>query len=155
MAKWKRKENRNQQRGQRDHGIAEIVRQDFPDKKISFKRQYSNKLSDVIFEFARPMLELCHSIEQEKNAIGLMIILWNAANIPELSTEELFGMLSNLIGKADPDLLQEMKEIAHEYILRKDQFFADDKRLVESYNLTNTKEGLHLEVAYRDPNRDK
>lgn len=80
-----------------------------------------------------------------------MIILWNAANIPELSTEELYGMLSNLIGKSDPDLLQEMKEIAQEYILRKNQFFADDKRLVESYNLTNTKEGLHLEVAYRDP----
>ncbi len=151
MAKWKRKENRNQQREQRDHGIAEIVRQDFPDKKISFKRQYSNKLSDAIFGFARPILELCHSFEQEKNAIGLMIILWNAANIPELSTEELYGMLSNLIGKSDPDLLQEMKEIAQEYILRKNQFFADDKRLVESYNLTNTKEGLHLEVAYRDP----
>ena len=155
MAKWKRKENRYQQREQRDHGIQEVVRQDFPDKNISFKRQYTNKLSDVLVEFARPMLELCKSFEQEKKAIGLVILIWNAANIPELSTEELYGMLTDLIGKADPELLQEMKEIVHVYLSRKNQYFADDKRLVESYNLTNTKEGLHLEVAYRDPDRDR
>lgn len=154
MAKWKRKENRNQQREQRDHGIQEIVRKDFPEKTFTFKRQHTNKLSDVLIEFARPMLEHCHSYEQEKKAIGLLILVWNAAIIPEMPSEELAGMLGDLIGRDDPELMQDMDEIIHDYIDRKNQLFADDKRLVESYNLTDTKEGLHLEVAYQDPERD-
>lgn len=150
MAKWKRKENRNQQREQKDHGIQEVVRKEFPEKTISFKRQHSNKLSDALIEFGKPMLEQCRSNKQEKKAMGLLVFIWNAANMPEFSTEELSDMLGDLIGKGDPELLSDMNEIVHEYIVRKNQFFADDKRLVESFNLTHTKEGLHLEVAYRD-----
>ena len=152
MAEWKRREKRDQQRlsEQKSHGIEAIVQRDFPDKKYTFKRQETNKLSDVLIKFAGPMLEVCNTFEQEKQAVGLLIIVWNADNIPELSTNRLKSMIDDFMGDNDAETKQAIVEIVQNYLNRKNAVFADDKRIVESYNLTDTREGLHLEVAYRD-----
>lgn len=59
-------------------------------------------------------------------------------------------MIDDFMGDNDAETKQAIVEIVQNYLNRKNAVFADDKRIVESYNLTDTREGLHLEVAYRD-----
>jgi hypothetical protein len=40
-------------------------------------------MSQVIWDFAAPLLETCHDLDSEKKAISLAIFIWNASLLPE------------------------------------------------------------------------
>jgi hypothetical protein len=59
------------------------------------------KMSEVIFQYAEPLLEITHNKEQEKKVLAIAMILWNYALMPgELKSEQLIE-IEKLFGIPD------------------------------------------------------
>jgi hypothetical protein len=118
-----------------------------PDSK--FIRKYNgNKLSDVINEFAEPLLEKCSSFREQEKMLSLSILVWNMCVTPQEVADNIKKDLHEKICKGDKQTIKDMEEILQYLIVRKNSLYKDDKRFVISYNITKIKDGLHLEVAY-------
>ena len=118
-----------------------------PDVKFIWKDD-GNKLSDVISDFAGPLLEKCLSFKNQEKMLSLVILVWNMCVVPQKEADKLKEDLHEGICKGDNQSIKDMDEIMGYLIARKKRLYKDDRRFIVSYNITNTKNGLHLEVAY-------
>ena len=107
-----------------------------------------NKLSDVIVDFAKPLLTKALVPNQEEKAISIAILVWNMCIVPDKMMAELRAKLHESIGKGDKQAIDDMNEVVDFLVKRKNLLYGDDKRFILSYNITNIKKGIHLEVAY-------
>jgi len=114
------------------------------------------KMSEVIFKYAEPFLELTHNKEQEKKALAIAMILWNYAVMPgELESEQLKD-LKKMIGIPDGEKdADALKYVVDFMMKRKKTEFPDVHRIVLNYDITETPEGLYLNVVSHVPDPEK
>jgi len=118
-----------------------------PDAKVVWHND-GNKLSDVIDDFAKPLLEKCSDFAAQKQMRTFAMLAWNLCVAPKSEADKLKEKLYKDVCKNDAQAVKDMNEVMDYFIARKEHFFKDDKRFIVSYSITNSKDGLHLQVAY-------
>lgn len=116
-------------------------------------RNFTNarKMSEIIIEFAEPLLQEADSFESRKTALSMAIFAWNLSMMPDYQTriDELCGAKSDRKAKRkeapfDFELLGAMSLL----VRRKQELYSDVRRLVVDYDVVDTGEGrLHLNVV--------
>jgi hypothetical protein len=101
------------------------------------------KMSEIILEFAAPMLDIAPDDDAFQGALSTAIFAWNLACLPAHERKEfLTKALSDLETKdGDPRIFKKMIE---ELIQRKNYLYPDVKRFIFDYELTETYDGNHL-----------
>ncbi len=105
-----------------------------------------DKMSEVLLDFAKPLLELTADRHFDK-VIVLAIACWNATLLPEEDQEAAINEVIHIFsssGTRDVDLAKEAVQILLE---RKRRYFPDNKRLIADYRISHSKDQMHLMVA--------
>ena len=131
--------------------LIERVRRSMPDKPIKALQNPDGleKMSEVLKDFAQPWLDLARTEEECARVIGLAIIAWNLALMPE---EERFTDFDSqsLAALGEPGL-----ELLRFMIGRKLALFEGYNRPILDYELTGNGDKLRLNVVSGVPNPEK
>jgi hypothetical protein len=108
------------------------------------------KISESFLRFAAPLLHDLPSEAPEHRArevLWISFTAWNAVVFADvLSDDRYLDEVRRLVAdKPETALLME------QLIARKRAFFADDERLIGSWEVTRTEDGINLRADARDP----
>jgi hypothetical protein len=102
------------------------------------------KMSDIIIQFIKPYNDLAQTYEAQMKLVTVAIIAWNASLLPEDKARAMIDrVLDNLPlaeGEHTMDVIKQLME-------RKKRYFADYKRPVMDFQLTEDEDEFHLSVA--------
>ncbi len=118
--------------------------------RVGYRVKGGDKLSTKLIDFVAPFCEEDMAGERYKKLIVLAVVAWNACILPEAQREELLAQSINIMAGSGGGEQQRRKDAEETFALlmrRKEQYFADDKRFIVSYQLTETDEGYYLSVA--------
>jgi len=106
------------------------------------------RMSEVILEFAEPLLEQCKDEKSAAGATGLAISVWNLSLLPEKSQgQEIIKMCSELTGSDDPKDYDELMDFAKVLLERKKKYYSDNKRAIANYQISGSGKNRRLDVA--------
>jgi hypothetical protein len=119
-----------------------------PDNEIILASPKKGKMSDIIFEFAQPLLKSASSAKEDKMAIHMAIIGWNLALLPkDLQSDHIKKITKNLNPSGpSKSFSDDAHEVFNFLIARKKSLFPKINRLVLDFDLVDTPDGLHLNV---------
>lgn len=104
------------------------------------------KMSEVLKEYASPLLKEAKDINSVQVAVAMASICWNIASIPEEKQEELTTDVLTKISKISGDY-KTSKEIMEMLIDRKKTFFSNYNNLILSHKVVPLSDGgYHLTV---------
>jgi hypothetical protein len=104
-------------------------------------------MSEVLLEFAEPLLDGSEDNEQFRAAIALAGLCWNLSLMPP---DEQVAELHNIVkqvGEREAFWGRGIREIVLTLVDRKKAFFPDDNRLVLNYEFVEEKTGPRFLVA--------
>lgn len=106
------------------------------------------KMSAVLAHFVAPYPEFATTYETYHWLVGVAIIAWNAAVMQASGRPDfLQESMKNAMLPEDRQVREDFLAIIHELMQRKARYFADDRRLIVKYRVSNAKDGYHLSVA--------
>lgn len=108
------------------------------------------KMSEVILDFAEPLVAAARTGEDFRKAIAIAIIFWDIALQPEEEHEELLGDAIRDLGEAaenDPAAITYFEAVGRALLLRKKVLFPDIKRAVLGYEVVGEGDSLQLLVT--------
>jgi hypothetical protein len=111
------------------------------DAKIVVQPSGQTKMSEVLLEFVEPYSQYWKTKEELNKLLGMAVIAWNAALLPENERKEI---IENALKAVPPEIRQDMKAIVDGMIQRKDKHFAHNKRFIVNYQVTMTREGPYV-----------
>jgi hypothetical protein len=117
-------------------------------RPITWVTKPAEKMSKVIVDFAEPLLDQVEDDRAARITLGMAIVAWNAALLPDTEREEVMApFLRNLEGEAGSLLAKEADQVFHMLLERKRALFADNARAILGYEIVEGGEGLRLNVA--------
>ena len=107
------------------------------------------KMSEVLMEYIEPFLEDTDTYEECSNLLEIAVMSWNMALVSEEERQEL---LKKLFPGDSSDLEEiedekEVQRLIQKLIKRKLKFFAEEKRFVKDFKLTQNAGRFHISVA--------
>jgi hypothetical protein len=105
------------------------------------------KMSGVILQFIEPYRWLAEDFGGMQRLVMLAVVAWNAAVFDALGQP---GFVDQMIASAlppDEAFRRDFRQVVNDLIQRKQQHFADTRRIIVSYKLTETQGDYHLAVA--------
>ncbi len=119
----------------------------FKDQKIVFQSS-PEKMSEVLLEFIEPYQQYADTSQAMEKLIALAIVAWNVALLEGTERQELLdSSVAAILEAAGEESKDDLLDILDAMIRRKDRFFADNKRFILHYHLSEDKQGFHLSVA--------
>ncbi|MBF0345032.1 MAG: hypothetical protein HQL06_12485 [Nitrospirae bacterium] len=116
-------------------------------KSVDPPDEQDEKMSDLIMEYAEPMLEKGKNFEQKRRAMNLSIMFWNASFLSEDDQKDAMKKIlaENRLNRDDRVTLF---KVFIAMINRKFKEFSDINRVILKYKVTEAKNsGLHLSVT--------
>jgi len=107
-------------------------------------------MSEVITDFAQPLIERVQSDEQYRKAIGIAVLIWNIALESEDRQEKLLSeVIRDLAAETgnDPEVSDYFETLGRTLLLRKRSLYSDNRRAILDYQITEDGDDLHLQVA--------
>ena len=106
-------------------------------------------MSEFLLEYIEPFLEDTDTYQQRSSLLEIAVMSWNMALVSE---EERQALLKELFSKhpSDPEDIEAEKELQrfiNKLIKRKLKFFAEEKRFVTNFKLTQNADRFHISVA--------
>jgi hypothetical protein len=105
------------------------------------------KLSEVIIEFAEPLLNSATDIKQEEKALNMAVTFWKLSFQPEQDSLKLLKDEMAEPTSDDLELRQEFLDAFHMMYQRKHTHFSSDWRFILSDSIDETPDGLYLQVS--------
>src|SRR5262249_25079492 len=99
------------------------------------------KMSEILVEFAQPLLATAESRESIRKTIALAALTWNLSLLPERQQQQAFdsGPLAEIPSEMKPMLLN--------LIERKKALFPDIHRLIRDFEVTGNGPDLSVNVV--------
>ena len=105
-------------------------------------------MSEVILDFAEPLLDECDNEQTERIAIGLAIFVWNVSLLPEKDQErEIMKICSTLPGSEDAKVFAMYMDHANSLLERKKNRFSENHRSILKYEISGSGNSRRLDVA--------
>lgn len=106
-------------------------------------------MSNVIWEFAKPLLETCQDEASERKAISLAIFVWNAALLPEQERKEtLEAYLAQCRDALPPEELETLSALIDQLLKDKETRFAENRKKITNCTFGDFGDNRHIEVGY-------
>ncbi len=105
------------------------------------------KLSEVIIEFAEPLLNTATDIRQEEKALNMAVTFWNLSFQPEKDALKILKDEMVELTSENLELRQEFLDAFHMMYQRKHTHFSNDRRFILSDSIDETPDGLYLQVS--------
>jgi hypothetical protein len=119
--------------------------------KIEFEISPPNteKMSEIIVEYAAPLIDVAKRAEDQKKAISMAIAIWNISLLPEKNQLESLKEIENIISSSTKGdgFSKERQEIFSYLINRKKNLFQDINRFIQDYEFIETPAGFHLNIV--------
>ena len=116
--------------------------------KVLIESPGNTKMSQVLIDFARPLLALDPAGEFFEEAIAAAVIAWNIAlsleHMPETTIEEHFENAVDM-KPDDPDAEALFEQIVM-LVRRKKKYFSKQRRLILDFIITESEDMFHLDV---------
>jgi hypothetical protein len=113
-------------------------------RPLIFEPRGEKKMSVVLLDFMEPLLEFWETEEELNNMLQFGVSAWNAALLPP---QELAECISKTL-EGIPFLQRwRMKAAFMKMVSRKQQLFADNRRMIIDYHLRITRDGPHVSVV--------
>lgn len=103
------------------------------------------KLSEVLLEFAQPLLDTVGD-DAFENVISFAAICWNISFFPEPKQPRRLKRIIKQLSKSDRHMRCELSAWAKALVERKKTFFAHDKRMIFDYEVVEEQDSYHLFV---------
>lgn len=107
------------------------------------------KMSEVLMEYIEPFLEGTKTYEECSNLLEIAVMSWNIALVSEEKGQELLKKIFPG-NSSDPEEIEDEKEVQRiikKLIKRKLKFFAEEKRFITDFKLTENSGRFHISVA--------
>lgn len=117
--------------------INELIKKNFFDKdiKVRINDNSFEKMSEIILDFADPILEECDNDEDREKILPFCIIIWNLCLMPkEIQKEELKEILDSIAGD-NHDSYMFWSGLAKSLMFRKEMHFSNIRRLICNYKI--------------------
>jgi len=108
---------------------------------------HARKMSEVILDFAEPLLDALDDDELFENAIGCAVVCWNLSFLTEMKQQRQVRAIVNKLDKSDLLTRFEAEDYVRMLLERKRILFADEKRIVVKYKLVEEEDHHHLFVT--------
>jgi hypothetical protein len=105
------------------------------------------KMSEVLLEFARPMLDFVDDDELYEEVINLAVVCWNLSFLPEHEQLAKWKAITKETGRAHLFSRPEIENWVWILLERKRTFFADDRRIVADFEVIDERDRRRLLVA--------
>jgi len=120
----------------------------FKEKQITVINTPGKKLSAALLGFIAPYDDPTFNKDAYGRLIAMAVVAWNAAILTGKERKQLLDVCINaIVESSGEEWRKETENILAMMIKRKEQFFADDKRHVLEYSLTETETHRHLAVS--------
>ncbi|TAK33603.1 MAG: hypothetical protein EPO21_12465 [Chloroflexota bacterium] len=120
----------------------------FGGSEVVFQTGSSEKMSEVLLAFVEPYQEYATTRDAFERLIAIGVVAWNAALVSPEDRHSLLDETSKSIqesaGKEDAEVY---KALVNDLIKRKERYFASNKRVIVTYQVTEGKGKFHLAVA--------
>ena len=126
----------------RGHGTQYEVEPLRPQKSFHVR-----KMSEVILDFAEPLLDALDDDELFGNAIGCAVVCWNLSFLQEKKQQRHVRAIINEIDRSALLTRFEAEDCVRMLLERKRILFADEKRIVISYNIVEEENHHRLLVT--------
>jgi hypothetical protein len=110
----------------------------------------NRKISETFLDFAAPMLDDLPSEATEqpaKKAFEVSFTVWNAVVFADVLNDHRHLEEIRRLTAGNPETALLMEQL----ITRKRALFADDERLIGTWEFTRTEDGINLRADARDP----
>ena len=107
---------------------------------------HAGKMSEVILDFAEPLLDALDDDELFENAINCAVACWNLSFLSEKKQKKLMLSMVNELGKSDQLTRFEFEDYVRMLLERKRVLFADEKRIVVNFKVVEEGNHHHLFV---------
>jgi hypothetical protein len=106
-------------------------------------------MSNVIWEFAKPLLETCQDEASERKAVSLAIFVWNTALLPEQEQKEaLEAYLAQCREALPSEELETLSKLIDQLLVDKQTRFADNRKRITNCTFGDYGNNRHIEVGY-------
>jgi hypothetical protein len=107
----------------------------------------ARKMSDVLMDFAEPLLDAVEDDLAFENALTFAVICWNMSFLPEKEQRKMVSEMVDEIGKSDILTRLGVEDCVTMLLERKKAFFAEDRGMVLDYKIVEEKGRERLLVA--------
>ena len=147
--KRKRKKKQEPEQRQAFEALKQRVKQSsFGVEEVIVEPKGAVRMSEVLSEFVEPYLQDAVTEEDYHKVLTLATMAWNASFLPEEQREKMItDVMDKGLPEADAKLKADLRKVVDEMIARKQVHFAEYKRDIVDFELTDTGEGYHLTVA--------
>ena len=138
------------------HDSQEKLLQRVKEQSIDTGREFrvappnTEKMSQIIIDFSRPLLDVSKNGEEQKKAITIAVTIWNLSLFPEETQSEYFTEIKKIMratsGKGG-DLSENDNAVFNYMMERKKVLFPEINRVVVDYEFVETPKGFHLNIV--------
>jgi hypothetical protein len=152
-SKKKRRDNKKKKRAKIKSGQALLLDKirksgDFPEALIAVEPKGAEKMSEVILDFAEPLLAKCQDDKTERKAVGIAILVWNLSLLPKKEQKEgiqdIYSVYSKSYDATDRAIMMYIVDMLLE---RKKKHFPNHKRAIVEYQFSGSGKTRRLDVA--------
>ncbi len=104
----------------------------------------STKMSEILGEFIEPYMEHVETLQSYKTLLTTAMVAWNCSLLPQ---NDQADFLKNSLLSLPESQRAIARNIIIEMITRKQRFFSQYRRMIVSYEASETLNGWHLSVA--------
>jgi hypothetical protein len=126
----------------RGHGTQYEVEPLRPQKSF-----HARKMSEVILDFAEPLLDALDDDELFGKAIGCAVFCWNLSFLQEMKQQRQVRAMANELDKSVLLTRHEFEDYVRMLLERKRVFFANEKRIVVNYKIVEEENHHRLSVT--------
>jgi hypothetical protein len=106
-------------------------------------------MSNVIWDFAGPLLELCSDEAAERNAVSIAIFVWNSALLPEQERKDaLEAYLAQHRDALPPEEMEPLSKLIYQLLDDRLTRFADNPNRVTNCTFGVFGDNRRIEVGY-------
>jgi len=141
--------------GSRERLLTRVVEeQSRKGREVLVDESDSVKMSEVIIDFAEPMLKHSKSFEDQRKALETAILLWNISMLPEeKQVEHTLNLGINLCGEPSEANMELYRILAY-MLARRQSLFSGIPRFVQDFEVLEQPGGFHLNVAHYRLNKE-
>jgi len=108
---------------------------------------FARKMSEVLLDFAEPVLETFDHPEDFDAIVTLAALCWNCSFLLPNEQRKSLNNVINELGKSDPLLRIEVEDCIHMLMERKKTVFANDRRMIANFEVVEERDGSRLVVV--------
>jgi len=95
----------------------------------------ARKMSEVLLDFAEPLLDTLDEDDDFKAAISFAALCWNCSFLPLKEQREQLNAMVDGLGKSDPQMRLEVERQIRMLLERKKTMFASDNRMIINFEV--------------------